>query len=192
MEYSEISNKIKDEIKNTSPKNIDELVQIIQLKYGIPKKQILDVVTNLIDSKEIDLQFPIQNNQKFGQFVLSIEATWFWLVLFLSMVSIASIYVFNDNTSPLIYIRNIMGFIFSLFLPGYGFIKAVLPYREFSQLERTMLSIGSSMALVPFVGLFLNYLNQLSLVPILISVFMLTIVCSIIGIIREFSKIKSF
>ena len=83
-----------------------------------------------------------------------------------------------------------MGFIFSLFLPGYGFIKAVLPYREFSPLERIVLSIGTSIALVPFVGLFLNYINNLTVTPILLSLFILTLIFSLIGIWRELSEIE--
>jgi uncharacterized membrane protein len=162
-------------------------VEKIHLKYGIPNKQIVDVLTCLVDSKEIDLKIPIHKYQKFSQFVLSIDAMWFWLELLLSTFSVASIYVFNDNTSPLIYIRNIMGFVFSLFLPGYGLIKAVLPYREFSQLERTLLSIGASIAMVPFVGLFLNYFNKLTVTPILLCIFTLTVIFSLIGIGREFN-----
>jgi hypothetical protein len=188
MEYSEISNIILDEIKKTSPNDLDELVKEIQIKYGIPKKQIIDVLTSLIESKEIDLQFPIIKYEKFSQFVLSIDATWFWLEVLLSLVSVVSIFILNDNTSPLIYLRNIMGFIFSLFLPGYGFIKAVLPYREFSQLERILLSIGSSIALVPFVGLFLNFLNNLTVTPILLSILILSVIFSIIGIWREYKQ----
>jgi hypothetical protein len=191
MEYSEISSIILDELKKINPNNVDELVEKIYEKYSIPKKQIIDVLTSLVDSKEIDLRFPLQRNQIFSQFIFSIDAIWFWLEVILSLIAVVSIYFINDSASSLMYIRNIMGFVFSLFLPGYGFIKAILPYREFSLLERMVLSIGSSIAIVPFIGLFLNYINNLTVAPIIFIIFILTIIFSIIGIWREYKKATS-
>lgn len=190
MNNSELSTIILDEIQVSSPNNLEDLVQKLHLKYDIPTEQITDVINSLVENKKIDLHFPIQNNQTFSQFFFSINATWFWIEVLLSTISVASIYFLNDNASPLIYIRNIMGLIFSLYLPGYGFIKAVLPYKEFSQLERNLLSIGSSIALVPFIGLFLNFINKMTVGPILLSIFTITTFFSLVGIIREFNQKK--
>ena len=44
-----------------------------------------------------------------------------------------------------------------LFLPGFTLIKTLFPTREIDNIERTALSIGMSLALVPLVGLLLNY-----------------------------------
>ena len=58
--------------------------------------------------------------------------------------------------------------------------------REIDNVERTAFSIGMSLALVPLVGLLLNYtLRGISLTPITVSLPALTAILSITGLIRE-------
>jgi uncharacterized membrane protein len=73
-----------------------------------------------------------------------------------------------------------------LFLPGYSLIKTLFPTREIDNIERTALSIGMSLALVPLVGLLLNYTPWgIRLTPITVSLLSLTIILSIAGLFRE-------
>lgn len=190
MDASNITKIILEEIRDSPPDNIDELVTRITLKYDIPRNQILKIVTQLVDEEKITLKVPLQDSPKLAHFLFSIKSAWFWLEILLCSFSVASIYLIRDDSHPLIYVRNIMGFLFSLFLPGYAFIKAILPYKEFSLLERILLSFGSSVAFVPFIGLFLNHLNNLSLIPILSSIYVFTILLSMIGILREYLKVR--
>jgi len=54
--------------------------------------------------------------------------------------------------------RIVFGSLFTLFLPGYSLVEALYPRGdELSPLERLALSIGLSLALVPLLGLLLNY-----------------------------------
>ena len=57
----------------------------------------------------------------------------------------------------MVYARYLLGSLFVLFLPGYTFIKALFPAKQLDSIERTALSIGMSLALVPMIGLLLNY-----------------------------------
>ena len=60
---------------------------------------------------------------------------------------------------PTAYIRNVLGIIFVLFLPGFAFIKALFPTtvplkttsESLDDIERIALSFGMSLALVPIV-----------------------------------------
>jgi uncharacterized membrane protein len=52
----------------------------------------------------------------------------------------------------------VLGSILVLFLPGYVLVEALYPRQEeLGQLERLALSIGLSLAVVPLIGLTLNY-----------------------------------
>lgn len=73
-------------------------------------------------------------------------------------------------------------------LPGYTFIKALFPSKnELDPIERTALSIGLSLALVPIVGLLLNYSPWgITPTPITISLLALNIILATVALIREY------
>lgn len=68
-------------------------------------------------------------------------------------------------------LRIILGLPFVLFFPGYTLIAALFPARgDLDGIERTALSFGLSIAVVPLIGLGLNYTPWgIRLVPILVS-----------------------
>jgi uncharacterized membrane protein len=60
--------------------------------------------------------------------------------------------------SPSNILRIILGLPFVLFFPGYALVAALFPKREgISGIERVALSLGVSIAIVPLIGLALNY-----------------------------------
>jgi len=77
-------------------------------------------------------------------------------------------------------LRVILGLPFVLFFPGYVLIAALFPGRKaLDGLERTALSFGLSIAVVPLVGLGLNYTPWgIRLTPILVSLTLFTLVVS--------------
>jgi uncharacterized membrane protein len=75
--------------------------------------------------------------------------------------------VFIPSDIPCILI----GLPFVLFFPGYTLIAALFPRKEsLIGIERVALSFGLSLAVVPLIGLFLNYAWEISLYPMLISI----------------------
>lgn len=71
----------------------------------------------------------------------------------LVIVLIAAITLFPSNI-----LRIILGLPFVLFFPGYTLMAALFPRREsVSGIERVALSFGMSIAVVPLIGLILNY-----------------------------------
>jgi uncharacterized membrane protein len=105
-----------------------------------------------------------------------------------------------------VYLRYVLGAVFVLWLPGYAFIKALFPQnlpfakalarlsdtseKELDAIERIALSLGMSIALVPIVGLLLNYTPWgIRLTPIVLSLLALTTILSTAGIIREHQTI---
>jgi uncharacterized membrane protein len=91
--------------------------------------------------------------------------------------------------------RYVLGTIFVLWLPGYTFIKALFPKENQAQIktttnldtvERIALSIGLSLALVPLVGLLLNYTPWgIRLTPIVLSLLTLTTIFATVAVARE-------
>lgn len=66
--------------------------------------------------------------------------------------------------------RIIIGLPFVLFFPGYTLIAALFTKKDsIGGIERLALSFGLSLAVVPLIGLILNYVWEISLYPVLIS-----------------------
>ncbi len=86
-------------------------------------------------------------------------------------------------------IRVILGLPFILFIPGYILIFALFPTKKTDKgidiIERIALSFGLSIAIVPLIGLGLNYTPWgIRLEPILFSIFIFIISVGIIAIYR--------
>ncbi len=80
-----------------------------------------------------------------------------------------------------------MGLPFVLFFPGYTLICALFPgKRDLDGIERTALSIGLSLAVVPLIGLALNYTPfGIRLHPTVVSLFLFTLLMSILSTYRR-------
>jgi uncharacterized membrane protein len=98
----------------------------------------------------------------------------------LLLVLLTVIFVFSPalSNSPL---RVVFGLPFVLFLPGYALIAALFPEAEdLDGIERVALSFGLSIAVVPLIGLILNYTPfGIRLAPIAISLSIFTVALTI-------------
>ncbi|MEM1674097.1 MAG: DUF1616 domain-containing protein [Candidatus Bathyarchaeia archaeon] len=107
----------------------------------------------------------------------------------------------SDNFNPLLstfsaaitFTRYALGSIMVLFLPGYSLVEALYPSEgDLSPLERLALSIGLSLALVPLIGLILNYTPWgIRLTPIIIATTLLTAMLLLASAYRKFTLLKS-
>ncbi|KGK98096.1 hypothetical protein LI82_10185 [Methanococcoides methylutens] len=84
-------------------------------------------------------------------------------------------------------IRTVLGLPMVLFLPGYALIAALFPSRDdLDGIERLALSFGLSIAVVPLIGLALNYTPWgIRLLPILISLSAFTILMCAVAVLRR-------
>jgi hypothetical protein len=120
------------------------------------------------------------------KYALSLQSLWFWALTALvgSMIPIVS-YVVD---APFIYIRYVLGSLFLLYLPGSMLMEALYPKsQDLEGLYRLVLSIGLSLAVIPLIGLLLNYTPWgIRLTPITISLATFTEAMAVTALIRKY------
>ena len=105
----------------------------------------------------------------------------------LILVCCTTLFLFPVTAFSSDLLRIILGFACLLFFPGYTLIAALFPQKgNLNLIERTALSFGLSIAVVPLIGLVLNYTPWgIRLNPILVAVAAFIFAAAIIGIIRQ-------
>ncbi|KSW10756.1 hypothetical protein CF15_08215 [Pyrodictium occultum] len=82
---------------------------------------------------------------------------WLWAVVALVALTHASV-ALSGAAPPAKPLRYVAGSIYVLFIPGYVLVEALYPEEgSLTPLERLALSIGLSLAVIPLIGLVLNY-----------------------------------
>ena len=105
------------------------------------------------------------------------------LVIILTLACILFVMVPPLNETP---VRVVLGLLLVLFLPGYSLIAALFPRKDdLDGIERIALSFGLSIAVVPLIGLALNYTPfGIRLVPVLAGLSVFTILLAVIAGVR--------
>jgi len=178
---------IIDVVRKNNPKTVKEIIKLVQLKYPVPEKEILERILHLQNQGKIILK----NRQSsvaplLSNYIFSTKAYWYWTIIAVAAVTATLVFTVPENAYPIVYARYVLGSIFVLFLPGYSLIKALFPTKELDNIERTALSIGMSLALVPITGLLLNYTPWgIRTIPVTLSLLALTIAFATAALIRE-------
>ena len=189
-EDSETPNKILELTKQRSPETVETLIELAVQELGIPRDMALKHVIELENEGRLRLSSPPGSIPKeLNAYLFSAHAAWFWIIITLSIATTISVFTIPENAIPYVYIRYVLGSVFVLLLPGYSLIKTLFPTKEIDNIERTALSIGMSLALVPLVGLLLNYTPWgIRLTPVTLSLLSITIILTITGLIREHNE----
>jgi hypothetical protein len=198
----QLKNLIIQTVKKEKPQTAKQLIALMQERHGIPPEKTTGLIIEL--ENEDRLHFTRQEQAKPSsarEYIFSKYATWYWTTLLLATVTTIAVLTIAGNGVPLIYVRYSLGIIFTLFLPGFTFIKALFPEKvpintsskNMDTIERVALSFGMSLVLVPMVGLILNYTPWgIRLTPITLSLLGLTVVFATAAILREYQTKLSF
>jgi uncharacterized membrane protein len=116
----------------------------------------------------------MQNSTLAMRFLDDLIAIWFATIALLVAILFAP-----DNPA-----RIVLGLPFVLFFPGYVLVAALYPRRgDLDGVERVALSLGLSLAVVPLIGLALNYTPWgIRLTPILVSLALFIVACSAVAV----------
>lgn len=133
------------------------LEEYVLRRFGRVGVKELRVVYDEVRSGRIVIN-DLSRPNDFLQYLLRLDySLWFWVVVVLTLTTLATIPLSN-YLGFTTYLRYVLGSVFVLFIPGYVTVEALYPRDDdLKPLERLALSIGLSLALVPLIGLLLNY-----------------------------------
>src|SRR5579883_2989979 len=156
--------------------SVAELTERMMKEYDMKREEAAREIYKMWQVGKIELTDNSPPKSIFSYFS-SVYASWFWALAAVSLITLLSIFVIPQY-APFIYIRYVSGALYS---------KA----EELDQLERLALSIGLSLAVVPLLGLVLNYTPWgIRLVPIIISLIVFTFAMALIAAKRKLEYIK--
>ena len=200
---NELDQQIIHTVETAKPENVQQLIDQVQALSSKSKQEILDRVLHLQQEERIQLKPPqTPTPEKFTSYLSSNHARWYWITMALAIATAIVVFTVPEDAFPLVYVRYVLGTIFILWLPGYAFTKALFPQnlpfakaiarsldtseKDLDTIERIALSLGMSLALVPIVGLLLNYTPWgIRLTPIVLSLLALTTIFATAAMIRE-------
>ncbi len=177
------------------PETTKDLIKQVQEKYALQDKEITAILLQLETENKIHFTKKILIEPTTNAQLFSREPLWFWLSITIAIATAASVFTMPENDYPLTYLRQILGSIFILFLPGFVFLKMLYPSKvpvatsseNLDTIERIALSIGLSIALTAIAGLILNYAPWgIRLMPITISLLGFTLICALIALLHEY------
>ncbi|MCE4629954.1 MAG: DUF1616 domain-containing protein [Desulfurococcales archaeon] len=116
---------------------------------------------------------------------------WLYTSLLLAVATLVVIWA-SGIVEAIMPLRYVLGSIYVLFLPGYSLIEALYPEEgRLSDLEKLALSIGLSLAIVPLIGLVLNYTPWgIRLNPYIVASFTLIISLLFTGSYRRYKLLS--
>ncbi|MDR1992698.1 MAG: DUF1616 domain-containing protein [Nitrososphaerota archaeon] len=194
--------KLKDYIthiaKSKTPATTDELIQLVQKKYLLSQEELADIICQIETEHKTSLTKTPKTQLIAKKTYFPLKNTiWFWLTIGITITATVAVFIIPKDVYPLVYLRQGVGLIFVMLLPGYAFIKVLYPKKlpivtsteNLDTIERITLSIGLSIALVTIVGIILNYTPWgLSLTSIALSLFIFTVLLALIGAFREYPR----
>jgi uncharacterized membrane protein len=116
---------------------------------------------------------------------------WFWTTTALVFLTLVVVYT-TSAVPQLTVLRYFLGTLYVLYLPGYALVEVLYPERGgLKPLERLALSIGLSLAVVPLIGLVLNYTPWgIRLGPVIASLALFTLGISVVALVRKYKAQK--
>ncbi|UCC57623.1 MAG: DUF1616 domain-containing protein [Candidatus Bathyarchaeum sp.] len=178
---------ILEVLETKQPKNVKELVQLVQEQVDATLEDIEKEVKSL-HQKGLVLLEELKQKENFISFLSPRKGLWFWIVIGLSLLSFVSILLIPATGTSLSYLRYIFGFLLVAFLPGYCLNETLFPREDTMDIiERFTFSIGLSFAVTALVALFLSFTPfGLTLTTALSALGSLVIVLAIMALIRKY------
>ena len=157
---SKVSSKelVENAIKMKHPATVQELAQILVAGDILSEEDFVKAVKEMAADGSLILQEPVHEIESPWDYLLTPSlSVWLWVTLGITILAVTAV-LLTPDIFPVVVIRWLLGSILVLFLPGYALLQLLFPKpSEMDSLERFALEIGLSLALVPLIGLVLNY-----------------------------------
>ncbi len=167
-----IEGRILEKSSDKGGIQVERLVGELRAELGQRPDRVVVRLIELEQKGKVSVVEP-RPYRSFVSFLFSPLSLWFWGSLVSAGASLILIYV---SSGVILYLRYVLGGLLVLFLPGYSLVEALYAKKqELEGLTRIALSVGLSLALVPLVGLVLNYTPfGIRLLPVTVSLVLLT------------------
>jgi hypothetical protein len=181
-------------VREEKPQTVSQLLILSKVELQISEDEIFGAILDLQNKGILKLEEQAILPRSLVSYLKTGETIWYWATIAAEAITTIFVLTISENAYPWIYLRNVLGVIFVLFLPGYALMKALFPTKIANKtsagtlqiIERISLSIGLSIALVPAVGLLLYYSPWgLDLAPVVLSLLALTSIFATVAVIRE-------
>ena len=184
---------IVNALKSKHPTTVSQLARIVSAENGPDEEEFTATVKAMVVDGALLLGKPSCQIESVLDYLFTLTlSAWLWLTLGVTALALLVVSVTPD-IFPINTIRWVLGSVLVLYLPGYGLVK-LLFYKseELDGLERFALSVGLSLAVVPLMGLILNFTPWgIRFVPITASLGLFTITFSVGAAAREYSDFHS-
>ena len=149
---------MENAIKTKHPATVQELAQILVAGDILSEEDFVKVIKEMAADESMVLQEPVHEIESPWDYLLTPSlSVWLWVTLGITILAVTAV-LLTPDIFPVVVIRWLLGSILVLFLPGYALLQLLFPKpSEMDSLERFALEIGLSLALVPLIGLVLNY-----------------------------------
>ncbi|MFI5449899.1 MAG: DUF1616 domain-containing protein [Candidatus Bathyarchaeia archaeon] len=190
-ESPQIKLLIRRMIEERHPPTVGDLLDLIAEEGKFDELNCVRVVRGMVDSGEIIVRHPKYELSSSLDFLFTPTLSlWFWMTVSSAIVSaLACAYL---NVYPLSVLRWVMGSLLLFYLPGYALLQFLFPLgSSFSPLERNMLEIVSSLAIVPLIGLLLFITPWgLHVNPVIFALTLFVLIFAAGGAVRKYSEIQ--
>ena len=174
-----------DAIHKQRCRKIGDVVKTLQ-KYDrtVTFEEVRDAIYQLKKEEEIEV-FESNTEVSFLNYIKNISESFpFWLTVLISSIMLIMIYLLPQTLTSF---RIVVGGILVFLIPGYASIQLLFPAKDMEITQQVVLSVGLSLAIVPLIGLLLNYSPWgLRLEPVVASLSTVGVGLSLAGAYRRF------
>lgn len=176
---------IQEVVKEKHPNTVQELALLVKEKFSVSEGEALSHIMNLTNRGQLSLEehpAPLT----YGRLLFGAKGLWFWGTLGLALATSTAVFMISESVFPLAYVRNVLGTIFMIFLPGFCLVKALFPRKELGGVERAGLSVLCSLSLVALTSLVLNFTSLgITVTPVTLGLLVQTLAFATVGLLRE-------
>ena len=182
-----VQRMVIDAIHKQRCRKIGDVVKTLQ-KYDrtVTFEEVRDAIYQLKKEEEIEV-FESNTEVSFLNYIKNISESFpFWITVLVSSIMLITIYLL-PQTGTLTSFRIVVGGILVFLIPGYASIQLLFPAKDMELAQQVVLSVGLSLAIVPLIGLLLNYSPWgLRLEPVVASLSTAGVGLSLAGAYRRF------
>jgi hypothetical protein len=149
---------IQNTVKLQHPETVKQLATVVMADGSVEEADFVATVKRMANNGTLTLGPPSYEVETVLDYLFTFTLSgWLWVSFVTIGLSLLAVSLIPD-LFPLNVVRWVLGSIFVLYLPGFSLIQLLFPKgKEIDSLERFALSIGLSLALVPLIGLVLNF-----------------------------------